>query len=379
MPAKKLGFGFMRLPVLSEKDRGQIDYDRLYRMVDTFMERGFTYFDTAWMYHNFQSEPALKRAVVDRYPRDAFTVATKMPTMMLESPEEQERIFEEQLANTGAGVFDYYLLHDLNVVTYKTVTEYGTIPYLEKQKAAGRIRRLGFSFHDSADFLDRILTEHPDMDFVQLQINYLDWDNPGIQSRKCYETARKHGKPVIVMEPVKGGTLASLPPEAEKIFRDIHSDWSPASWAIRFAASLEGVMVVLSGMSTEAQLEDNTSFMKDFTPLTDEEREAVFRVRDILNRSTEIPCTGCRYCVEANKCPMGIPIPDFFALYNAEQADTNDLWSPQIEYYENMVIHGAGKASDCIQCRGCEAMCPQRIPITDWLKKVSETLEVEQD
>ncbi|MCD8307589.1 MAG: aldo/keto reductase [Clostridia bacterium] len=379
MPDKKLGFGLMRLPVLSSEDRGQIDYDKLYRMVDTFLSRGFTYFDTAWMYHNFQSEPALKRAVIDRYPRDSFTVATKMPTMMLTYPKEQEDIFEQQLQKTGAGAFDYYLLHDLNVVTYKTVSDYSTIPYLEAQRAAGRIRKLGFSFHDSAAFLDKILTEHPDMDFVQLQINYLDWDNPGIQSRKCYETARRHGKPVIIMEPVKGGTLASLLPAAEKIFRSVHPDWSPASWAIRFAASLEGVMVVLSGMSTEEQLEDNTSYMQDFKPLTEEELKAVWQVRDILLNTTEIPCTGCRYCVEANTCPMNIPIPDFFALYNTEQQDTNGLWSPQIEYYLNLVTHGAGKASDCIRCRGCEAMCPQRLPITDLLEKVAVTLEVEQD
>ncbi len=372
--AKKLGFGTMRLPLRDEQDQGSIDIEEYCRMADMFVARGFTYFDTAWMYHNHTSEDAFKKAVSERFPRDAYTVATKMPTMMLYGPKAQEEIFEKQLEKTGVDFFDYYLIHNLNVDNYAECLRYGTIEYVEEQKAKGRIKHLGFSFHDNAEFLDMLLQRYPEMEFVQLQLNYLDWDNEGIQSRKCYETARKYNKDIIVMEPVKGGTLANLPPSAEKILRDIHPDWSPASWAIKFAASLPGVKLVLSGMTSLAQMDDNTSFMQDFVPLTAEEVQAVFKVRDTIINNGTIPCTGCRYCVEANTCPMDIPIPDYFALYNAEQIDLKNIdtgWTPQEQYYGNTVKHGAGRASGCIGCRGCESVCPQHIKISEWMEKIS--------
>ncbi len=377
---KKLGFGTMRLPVLGGV-QSRVDIEQYCRMADLFMERGFTYFDTAWMYHDCTSEAAFKKAVCDRFPRDSYTIADKMPTMMLYGPKAQEEIFAQQLERTGVDCFDFYLIHNLNIDNYAECLKYGTIEYVEEQKARGKMKHLGFSFHDNAEFLDMLLTKYPEMEFVQLQLNYLDWENEGIQSRLCYETARKHGKDIVVMEPVKGGTLSKLPPEAEKIFRDIHPDWSPASWAIRFAAGLPGVKLVLSGMSSYAQLEDNTSYMQDFTPLTKEETEAVFKVRDIILHSGAIPCTGCRYCVEASTCPMGIPIPDYFALYNAEIIDVLNAsigWTPQEQYYGNMVSGGKGRASSCIECRGCESVCPQHIAITDWLKKVGKRFDTQQ-
>ncbi len=379
--AKKLGFGTMRLPLLDEEDRASIDIEQYCKMADLFMERGFTYFDTAWMYHNCTSEDAFKKAVFDRFPRDSYTVATKMPTMMLYGPKDQETVFETQIRKTGVDFFDYYLIHNLNIDNYACCLKYGTIEYVEEQKAKGRIKHLGFSCHDNAEFLEMILQKYPEMEFVQLQLNYLDWDSETVQSRRCYETARKHGKEIIVMEPVKGGVLATLPPEAEKIFRSIHPDWSNASWAIRFAASLPGVKLVLSGMTSLEQMEDNTSFMQDFVPLTEEELQAVWKVRDILDGNGDIPCTGCRYCLEANTCPAGIPIPDWFWLYNKEQVDVINQatgWTPQEQYYGNMVGRGAGRASACIGCRGCESVCPQHIKIPEWMEKVSARFDVEQ-
>ncbi|MCD8307585.1 MAG: aldo/keto reductase [Clostridia bacterium] len=376
--AKKLGFGTMRLPLLDEQDQASIDIEQYCRMADLFVERGFTYFDTAWMYHNHNAEDAFRKAVSERLPRDKYTIADKMPTMMLYGPKAQEEIFEAQLKKLGVDVFDYYLIHNLNVDNYAECLKYGTIEYVEEQKARGRIKHLGFSFHDNADFLEMLLKKYPEMEFVQLQLNYLDWDNDAIQSRRCYETARKYNKEIVVMEPVKGGVLAKLPPVAEKILRDIHPDWSPAEWAIKFAASLPGVRLVLSGMTSIEQLDENTAFLQDFVPLTDEEVQAVFKVRDIIMNDGSIPCTRCRYCVEANTCPMGIPIPDYFTLYNIDLLDVQNAatgWTPQEQYYGNMVGHGAGRASGCIGCRGCESVCPQHIKITEWMEKVSKRFD----
>lgn len=377
MEEKKLGFGFMRLPLLNENDQTSIDYPQLIRMTDSFMAQGFTYFDTAYMYHDFISEKVVNEVVVKRYPRDSFTIASKMPTMLLNAAEDQVRIFAEQLQKTGAAYFDYYLLHDLNVVNYAVAKKYDTIAFLQQKKAEGYIRRLGFSFHDSAAVLEQILSEHPEFDFVQLQINYLDWDSEGIQSRKCYETARKYGKDIIVMEPVKGGTLAHLPEEAAALLQREHPDWSAASWAIRFAAGLPGVAMVLSGMSSMEQLLDNTGVMRDFIPLTQSEQDTLFLARDSINSSIAIPCTNCRYCVEGGSCPQNIAIPNYFSLYNTEQQDKNTLWSPQREYYMNLAGQGYGKASSCIECRQCEDACPQHIHIIDWLKQVAGTFETE--
>ena len=292
--------------------------------------------------------------------------------MFLKTEEDQERIFGEQLEKCGVAYFDYYLLHNLNVMNYRIAERLDSFGFIARKKAEGRIRRIGFSFHDSAALLDEILTAHPETEFVQLQINYLDWDNESIQSRKCYETARRHGKPVVVMEPVKGGALAQVPPEAELLFRSVRPDLSPASWAIRYAASLDGVAMVLSGMSSPRQMADNISYMREFQPLTPDEHDAIARAVQIINRSIAIPCTACRYCVAG--CPRRIAIPEYFALYNADRQSLNNGFSVQGVYYANLTQHH-GKASDCIGCRKCEKSCPQHLGIVEGLRKVAETFE----
>ncbi|MDD6212140.1 MAG: aldo/keto reductase [Clostridiales bacterium] len=376
MEQKRLGYGWMRLPLLDPNHKDSVDIERASALADEFIRRGFTYFDTGYMYHEYESENVLRRCVVERHPRDSYTVADKMPMVNLKEQEDQVRIFDEQLRKTGLEYFDYYLLHNLNSRACEKAKRFDTINFLREKKKEGFIRKLGFSFHDTAELLEQILRENPDLEFVQLQINYLDWENEGIQSRKCYEVARKYGKPVIVMEPVKGGTLANnVPEKAQDLFRQAHSEWSVPSWAIRFAASLDGVMMVLSGMGDEDQLADNCSTMENFVPLTEEEQKVIVQARDMINDTIAIPCTGCRYCVEGGSCPQNILIPNYFSLYNVEQQDTNPSWSSQKEYYTNLVAQGYGKASDCIECLQCEAACPQHIPVARWLKKVGETFE----
>lgn len=372
MATKKLGFGFMRLPLLDSEEPGSIDLEQVKKMVDAFLARGFTYFDTAWMYHAFKSELAVREALVKRHARDTFTLATKLPTMMLRSEEEQEEIFNQQLEKCGVDYFDYYLLHNLGKENYETAERFHSFAFVQKKKKEGKIRHAGFSFHDNAELLDEILTAHPEAEFVQLQLNYLDWDNESIQSRKCYETARRHGKPVVVMEPIKGGTLAKLPEKAEKLLQAAEPDMTTPSWAIRFAASHEGVRMVLSGMSDYAQLMDNTDYMQDFKPFTAEEFALVKQTVNILNESIAVPCTSCQYCVKG--CPKNIPIPKYFALYNTEMQSIKLPFSAQSVYYRNFSQRFA-KASDCIGCRQCERACPQHIEITKWLKEVVKTFE----
>lgn len=378
LPAKKLGFGFMRMPLLDPDNQQAIDVAQLQKMVDLFFQKGFTYCDTAWMYHDFKSEETMGSVVVDRYPRNAFTMATKMPDMMLKKAEEVPEIFEAQKKKLHVDYFDYYLVHDMNNVNYQKAVKFGVLDFLQKKRASGEIKCLGFSFHDTADVLDKLLTKHPFFEFVQLQINYLDWESAGIQGHACYDVCVKHGKKVIVMEPVKGGTLANPPENVKKMLSEVHPDWSPASWAIRFAASLPEVMVVLSGMSTLAQVEDNTTYMENFTPLTQKEWELLLKAAEMLRQTIAIPCTGCRYCVEANHCPKNIPIPNYFALFNTKKFLHRPRFSPEVEYYDNYVASGYGKASDCILCHGCEKVCPQHIKITEWLPKVTAELDVEQ-
>lgn len=368
---KKLGFGLMRLPQLDENDPRAIDQEQMNKMVDLFMEQGFTYFDTAYPYHQEMSEGAAKKALVERYPRDAFLLADKMPVWLVNSAKDYQKLFDEQLERCGVEYFDFYLLHCLGEVNYANSVKYGGFDFVRKLKAQGKAKHIGFSFHDKADVLDKILTEQPDMEFVQLQINYIDWENDGVEARKCYEVATRHGKPVIVMEPVKGGALANIPSQAEKLFRQKRPDMSMASWAIRYTASLENVLVVLSGMSSMAQMEDSLSFMGDkFEPLDQEEKKLVQMAADIINGSIAIPCTACRYCVDG--CPQNIPIPDYFALYNDQHA--YGLFGNHENYYMNMT-QSYGKASDCIECGQCQEHCPQHIEIIDRLKDVAKVFE----
>ncbi len=369
---KKLGFGCMRLPLLNGNDHKSFDKEQIFKMVDTYMEKGFTYFDTAYMYHAGASENMVKEAVVDRYPRDSFQLATKLPTMMLKEEEDSPRIFAEQLQKCGVQFFDYYLLHCLTKDNYEICNRLGVFEFANEKKREGAIKKLGFSYHDNAQLLDEILTAHPEMEFVQLQINYLDWENDWVQSRKCYEVAVKHGKDVIVMEPVKGGALADVPKRAEVLLKEKEPQMSVASWAIRFAASLDKVFMVLSGMSNIDQLNDNTSYMEDFKPLTKEETELCFKVADIINATISVPCTACRYCVD--DCPMTIAIPEYFALLNAQQrGDDETAIQKKKEYDELITSYGA--ASSCIGCKQCEEHCPQHIDITKFLGIVAEKFE----
>lgn len=370
---RKLGFGLMRLPLTNPDDGGSIDMTLTNQMVDTFLERGFTYFDTAWMYCNFRSENVVKEALVDRHPRDSFTITTKLHAGYIKTKEDRDTFFKEQMRKTGVSYFDYYMIHDIGKDHYKVYNELDCFTWIKEKKKAGLARHIGFSFHDDAAFLDQVLTEHPEMEFVQLQVNYLDWDNVSIQSRKCCEVAAKHGKPVIVMEPVKGGTLAKVPAAVEKSFKEYSPDRSVPSWAIRFAASQPGVSLVLSGMSNMEQVLDNTGFMADFKPLNEEELALIRQAVRTINGGITIPCTGCAYCTDG--CPMNIPIPRYFSLYNADkQEDPEKDWTSQGSYYERLT-ENFGKASACIGCGQCERACPQHLTIRNYLKDVAEHFE----
>ena len=370
----KLGFGLMRLPLLNKADDGSIDLDLLKQMVDSFISQGFTYFDTAWMYCGGKSEEAVKEAIVSRYPREAYTVTTKMPAYMLNCREDREWIFNEQLRKTGLEFFDYYWLHDVNSQTLKTFDELDCWDFIREKKESGLVKHIGFSYHDGPELLDELLTKHPEIEYVQIQLNYLDWDSLSIQSHKCYDVITKHKKPVIVMEPVKGGTLATcVPEEAETLLRSLDSSMSIPSWAVRFAASKENVFMVLSGMSNMEQLLDNTSYMKDFVPLTDDEEAAVLQSAELIGKRISIACTGCSYCTV--NCPKNIAIPKYFSLYNNEMLeDSSKQWTPQRGYYERLTLEH-GKAGDCFRCGQCEKMCPQHLPIREYLKRVAEKFE----
>ncbi len=365
----KLGFGLMRLPMKDDA----IDIGQTKEMVDRFMEAGFCYFDTAYGYNDGESERAIKEALVDRYPREKFLLATKLPAWAgAKSKEEAEQMFYTSLERTGAGYFDFYLLHNLGEERTHFFDDYGIWDFLQERKKEGLIRHLGFSIHDKAEVVDQVLTEHPEMEFIQLQINYADWEDPSIESRKCYEAARKHGKPVVIMEPVKGGTLADPPKEVAEIFKEADPEASPSSWAIRFAASLDGVVTVLSGMSNVEQMEDNISYMKEFHPLTEKEQKVVEKARETFNSFPKVPCTACAYCMKG--CPKNIAIYGTFQAVNIYNM-YNDLAGAKGKYEWNTSGHGWGKASECIKCGKCEEVCPQHIHIRDELEKAAEVLE----
>lgn len=363
MSNKKLGFGLMRLPLLDENDKGSIDIEHTKKMVDEFIARGFTYFDTAWMYCKFRSENATKEALVDRYPRDKFTLASKLHSAFFNTLEERDTIFNEQRKKTGVDYFDYYLIHDINKESYEKYEEMDCFNWIVEKKKQGLVKKIGFSFHATADLLDTILTKHPEMEFVQLQINYLDWESDVVQSRKCYEVAVKHGKPVVVMEPVRGGRLAQVPEEVEKMFKECNPEMSMPSWAIRFAASLDNVFMVLSGMSNMEQLLDNTGYMMDFKPLSEKELEVVYKAADMIRTYNRVPCTGCAYCLDG--CPAAIKIPEYFEIYNADIRGEDGQRDKYTQLRDT-----ASKASDCMECGQCESICPQHIHIIDELKNL---------
>ena len=359
----KLGFGLIRLP----KKGLKIDIRQMSKMVDAFLEAGFTYFDTAHVY--LGSEEAARKALVERYPRESFTLATKLYAPSALSEEAAKKQFETSLKRTGAEYFDYYLLHSLMKNNYQKYERFHLWDFVNRQKEKGLIKHIGFSFHDGPELLEEILKAHPEVEFVQLQINYADWENPSVTSRANYEVARRYGKYITVMEPVKGGSLAKPAKEIQKLFTDFAPDRSAASWAIRFAASLDGILTVLSGMSNEEQMRDNLSYMRGFVPLNPEEQNVIRKAQEILGRSKAIPCTACRYCTEG--CPMQIPIPDVFSAMNKR------LVSGRIEEatadYQAILARGAG-ADACIACGQCEQACPQHIDIIEQLKKCKETL-----
>lgn len=363
----KLGFGLMRLPMIND----DFDIEQIKKMVDMFLERGFTYFDTAYGYNNGGSERTIKTALVDRYPREKFQLATKLPAWLgAKTKEEAEQMFYTSLERTGAGYFDYYLLHNLGEERTHYFDDYDLWNFVAERKKEGLIRHVGISFHDKADVLEPILQAHPEIEFVQLQINYADWENPAVQSRLCYETARKYNKPVIIMEPVKGGTLASPPPAIEKLFKENAPDASCASWALRFAASLDGLVTVLSGMSTLEQLDDNTSFMADFKPLTDGEQDVIKEAQKILSDIPIIPCTACHYCVSG--CPKNISIAEIFSAKNVLTIYEGSYDFAKHSYWWNTEGRGFGNAAACIGCGKCEKVCPQHIKIREELKKAAE-------
>ena len=364
LTAPKLGFGLMRLP----KKPVRIDVDHAKRMVDLFLEAGFTYFDTAYVY--LGSEDAARKALVERHPRESYTLASKLNASIAPTAGVAKRELSTSLKRTGAGYFDYYLLHALMENNYEKYEKFGLWDFALEAKEKGLIKHLGFSFHAGPKLLDELLTRHPEAEFVQLQLNYADWEDPKVQSRANYEVARKHGKPIVIMEPVKGGKLADPPEEVKALMRAYAPEASFASWAIRFAASLEGVLTVLSGMSNEAQMRDNLSFMKDFKPLNAEERGVIAKAQEILGKSAAVPCTACRYCTEG--CPMDIDIPALFSAFNLHLANGR---TQEAKAAYAAATAKSGKASDCITCRQCEEACPQHLPITELLAKCAQTLE----
>ena len=373
---KHLAFGMMRLPMID----GKIDNEQVCRMVDRFLEMGFNYFDTAHGYHDGLSEIAVRECLTSRHDRSEYVLTDKLTDEYFKSEEDIRPLIDLQLETCGVEYFDFLLMHAQNAKNFEFFKQCRAYETAFDLKAEGKVRHVGLSFHDKAEVLDRILTEYPDVEIVQIQFNYLDYESVSVESRKVYEVCRRHNKPVLVMEPVRGGNLVNLPEAAQKIFDDLRdetgSDCSNAGYALRFAAGFDGMEMVLSGMSNMEQMEDNLKTFSccngDFAPLTDKEREAVGKVADVFGSLGAIPCTECRYCIEENHCPMEIKIPSLFSCYNNQVLfGKNNPW----ETYEFIIEHGSGKPGDCIECGMCEAVCPQHLEIRDLLKKVAEKFE----
>ena len=365
----KIGFGLMRLP---ETD-GVIDIDKVSQMVDSYLAAGFTYFDTAYVYHGGNSEKAVKEAIVKRHPRDSFTIATKLPAWSIHSPEDRDKIFNEQLERCGVDYFDFYLLHSVeDGNNYDTYVKHDCFNWGIQKREEGKIKHFGFSFHGTPELLIQIVDNHPEIEFVQIQLNYADWDNPLVHSGELYKILSERNIPIIVMEPCKGGKLANHDEECTEILKSVRPDKSVASWAFRFVGSLPGVTTILSGMSTQEQMEDNMNTFKNFEPLSDDEKAAIDKVIEVMFRVEQIGCTACRYCTDG--CPMSISIPDIISAINTKRKFPGDM-RPQFFY--NGLVSRTGKASDCIECGQCEGVCPQHLPIIEILKEGVEKFEAQ--
>ena len=362
------GFGCMRLPM----NGSEVDIEQFKEMTDYFLDNGFNYFDTAHGYIDGKSELAIKEALTKRHARDEYLLTDKLTEPYFNKDEDIRPFFQSQLDACGVEYFDFYLMHAQNATNFEKFKKCNAYETAFKLKEEGKIKHVGISFHDKAEVLDKILTTYPQVEIVQIQFNYVDYEDPSVQSKKVYDVCRKHNKPVIVMEPVKGGSLIKLPDEAQKVYDEMPSGLSNASYAIRFAAGFEGIRVVLSGMSDMAQMKDNVSYMKDFKPLDENEMGAVAKVTGIYKGLDVIPCTACHYCVEENHCPMSIKIPELFACLNTKKI-FND-WNQNM-YYGLLTTDGGAKASECIECGGCENVCPQHLEIRDLLKKVAAEFE----
>ncbi|WP_458455777.1 aldo/keto reductase [Methanobrevibacter sp.] len=372
----QLGMGMMRLPLLDENDFKSIDYNQVNQMVDKYMEAGFNHFDTAFVYHEGVGEEAFRKCVVERYPRDSFKIATKLPLFVITEESQLEPLFNQQLENCGVEYFDYYMLHNVSGFTETAWKNVDLYSFIEKKKEDGYIKHIGLSTHGNAEFLEEILFEHPELEFVLLQINYLDWEDEGIESRKCLEVARKYNKHVMIMEPYKGGFLADVPDEAQKIMKEFNPDRSVVSWAMRFVANIDDVCVVLTGASNLEQLESNIWEYKNADPLNDDEYKIIEKVSEIINSNITVDCTKCRYCVDS--CPEEIDIAKIFDLYNKEKILDDEGWTQLGNAYLNYSkLPDVGIASDCTECETCIEECPQQINIPEVLKDVAKTFETE--
>ena len=363
----KLGFGLMRLP----EQNGTIDHDQVCRMVDAYLDAGLNYFDTAYVYHGGNSEKIVKTALAQRHPRESFYLATKLPAWCMKEKADRDRILNEQLERCGVDYFDFYLLHSIEDGNFDTYDRLDCFNWGKQKKAEGKIRHFGFSFHGSPELLESVLDNHPEVEFVQIQLNYADWNNPVVRSGQLYEILHSRNIPIIVMEPVKGGTLASLRPDLEALYKSVRPNSSIASWALRFVGSLPGVMTILSGMSNQAQMEDNLATFTHFEPLSEDEKALVDQVRAIMLNVEQIGCTACRYCTDG--CPMNISIPDVFRAIN-----TMNLYKEEFRpksFYKGLISQGHGRAADCVQCGQCEGVCPQHLPIIQLLKDASARLD----